>query len=279
LRNNGGDDLAVAASGAFTFATGLRALAAYSVAVAAQPGGQTCTVANGSGTVAAANVGSIAVSCTPVLVPLFVDDFDRQDQLGLGATPQGQVWRLTGPAYQVVAIQGGRYVAGPPGSIHPDPNVSYAGFEMSQKPTRLGGRISFVPSETGGPDAPVVALISSSDTVTWLGRMVHLIASRYGVGLTWWREYPNQNNLPALCVGSAAFATPLAIDGTSYPLYMTIRGDTVTVDKPDGTQFICTDPNFSQLAGTVGVWELAYNRNASNVPRWDKAEAFIEVQP
>lgn len=279
LRNNGGDDLQVAANGTFTFATGVPMSAAYSVTVAMQPGGQTCTVADGSGTMAGADVTSIAVACAPVLVPLFVDDFDRPDRQGLGATPQGHLWRLTGPAYQIVAIQDGRYVGGPPGIIDPDPNVAYAGFELSERPTRLGGLISFVPSSTGGPDAPVVALISSSDTVTWLGRMVHLIASRHGVGLTWWREYPDQNNPPAQCVGSTIFAAPLAIDGTSYPLYMTIRGDTVTVDKPDGTQLICTDPNFSQLAGTVGVWELAYNRNAAYVPRWDKAEAFIEVEP
>jgi hypothetical protein len=277
LRNNGADDLAIAAGGAFTFATALRTSAAYSVTVAAQPGGQTCVVSNGSGVMGDANVTGISIACSPVLVPLLVDDFDRPDQQGLGTTPQGQVWRLTGQGYQLVAIQDGRYVGGLAGAINPDPNVSYAGFEMNGKPTRLGGRISFVPSGTGGPDAPVVALISSSDSVTWLGRMVHLIASRYGVGLTWWREYPNQNNPPAQCVGSTVFAAPLAIDGTSYPLYMTLRGDTVTVDKPDGTQLICTDPNFSQLAGTVGVWELAYNRNASYVPRWDKVEAFMQL--
>jgi hypothetical protein len=277
LRNNGADDLVIAAGGAFTFATALRTSAAYSVTVAAQPGGQTCVVSNGSGVMGDANVTGISIACSPVLVPLLVDDFDRPDQQGLGTTPQGQVWRLTGQGYQLVAIQDGRYVGGLAGAINPDPNVSYAGFEMNGKPTRLGGRISFVPSGTGGPDAPVVALISSSDSVTWLGRMVHLIASRYGVGLTWWREYPNQNNPPAQCVGSTVFAAPLAIDGTSYPLYMTLRGDTVTVDKPDGTQLICTDPNFSQLAGTVGVWELAYNRNASYVPRWDKVEAFMQL--
>ncbi len=279
LRNNGGDDLAVTTNGAFTFATRLPLSAMYSVAVVTQPGGQTCAVTGGSGTMGGANVTSIAIACAPTLMPLLVDDFERTDQQGLGTTLQGQTWRLTGPGYQIVRIQDGRYVDGPAGVIDPDANVSYAGIEMSERPTRLGGLFSFVPSGTGGTDAPVVALISSSDTVGWLGRMVHLIASRYGVGLTWWSAPPNQNILPAQCVGSTVFAAPLAIDGTPYPLYMTIRGSTVTVDKPDGTQLVCTDPNFSQLAGTFGIWELAYNRNASYVPRWDKVEAFIEVEP
>lgn len=62
LQDNGGDDLAVSASGAFTFATKVNSGANYSVTVKTQPSGQTCTVANGSGT-ATANVTNVAVSC------------------------------------------------------------------------------------------------------------------------------------------------------------------------------------------------------------------------
>ncbi|MGZ6034932.1 MAG: beta strand repeat-containing protein, partial [Myxococcaceae bacterium] len=63
LRDNGGDDLAVTSSGTFTFATSLASGSAYAVTVASQPSGQTCTVSNGSGTVASANVTSVSVSC------------------------------------------------------------------------------------------------------------------------------------------------------------------------------------------------------------------------
>ncbi len=63
LRNNGGDDLAVASNGAFTFATSLTSGSTYSVTVATQPSGQTCSVSNGSGTVAGANVTNVAVAC------------------------------------------------------------------------------------------------------------------------------------------------------------------------------------------------------------------------
>ena len=54
------DTLSVAANGSFTFATQLACGAAYSVTVQTDPSGQTCTVANGSGTVGSANVTNVA---------------------------------------------------------------------------------------------------------------------------------------------------------------------------------------------------------------------------
>ena len=65
LRNNGGDDLTVSANGPFTFATRLVSGAAYAVTVQTAPAGQTCTVTGGTGTVAGADVGDVAVACLP----------------------------------------------------------------------------------------------------------------------------------------------------------------------------------------------------------------------
>ena len=79
LQQNGGDNLAISADGAFTFATPLNDGASYAVTVFAQPGNpaQTCTVANGSGTVAGANVDDIAVTCTTDIVDvIFASGFD-----------------------------------------------------------------------------------------------------------------------------------------------------------------------------------------------------------
>lgn len=64
LQSNGGDDLRVSANGGFTFASPLSGGAAYAVTITTQPAGQTCTLKNGSGTVASANVSSIEVACT-----------------------------------------------------------------------------------------------------------------------------------------------------------------------------------------------------------------------
>ena len=64
LQDNGGNDLSVGANGGFTFGTGLAAGSAYSVTVKTSPAGQSCTVANGSGTVGSANITNVAVTCT-----------------------------------------------------------------------------------------------------------------------------------------------------------------------------------------------------------------------
>ena len=66
LQNNGSDDLAVSADGGFTFATALDDGESYVVTVLTQPTSpnQVCTVANGSGELAGANVTNIAVTCS-----------------------------------------------------------------------------------------------------------------------------------------------------------------------------------------------------------------------
>lgn len=62
LQLNGATLLPVVASGSFEFAGTLGASTPYNVTIAGQPAGQTCTVANGSG-VLAANVSNVTVSC------------------------------------------------------------------------------------------------------------------------------------------------------------------------------------------------------------------------
>jgi hypothetical protein len=70
LQNNGGDTLAVAAAAtAFTFATELPDLATYAVTVSTQPTGQICSVTNGSGTIATADVADVGVACVDDVVP------------------------------------------------------------------------------------------------------------------------------------------------------------------------------------------------------------------
>ncbi|MGH8287506.1 MAG: lactonase family protein [Steroidobacteraceae bacterium] len=64
LQDNGGDNLSVTANGAFTFATKVDSGGAYAVTVLTQPSGQTCTVADGTGTTGSANVTNVAVNCT-----------------------------------------------------------------------------------------------------------------------------------------------------------------------------------------------------------------------
>jgi hypothetical protein len=66
LSNNGGDNLPIGADGSFTFPQQLASGATFNVTVRTQPGNptQACTVGNGSGTVGAGNVTSVAVNCS-----------------------------------------------------------------------------------------------------------------------------------------------------------------------------------------------------------------------
>jgi 6-phosphogluconolactonase (cycloisomerase 2 family) len=66
LQDNDGDDLAVAANGNFVFATAVASGSTYTVTIKTQPTtpSQTCVAANVAGTVAAANVANVALTCT-----------------------------------------------------------------------------------------------------------------------------------------------------------------------------------------------------------------------
>ena len=65
LRNLGGDDLAIAANGLFSFPARMSPGAVYQITVAAQPKGpaQTCTVRGGQGAVGSADVLDVFVGC------------------------------------------------------------------------------------------------------------------------------------------------------------------------------------------------------------------------
>ncbi|PLP98435.1 beta-propeller fold lactonase family protein [Cupriavidus pauculus] len=64
LADTNGDTQVISTNGGFTMPTPRLGATSYALSVAAQPAGQTCTVANGSGAVSAGNVTSIGVTCT-----------------------------------------------------------------------------------------------------------------------------------------------------------------------------------------------------------------------
>ena len=64
LQDNNGDNLTLTANGTFTFATALADTATYYVSVQTNPSAQICTVTNGSGSVIAANISNVTVTCT-----------------------------------------------------------------------------------------------------------------------------------------------------------------------------------------------------------------------
>ena len=63
LLDNGGDSTLVSSNTTFTFPTKLASGANYAVTVGTQPTTETCTVTNGSGKVASANITNVTVTC------------------------------------------------------------------------------------------------------------------------------------------------------------------------------------------------------------------------
>jgi len=77
LADSNGDTLVVNANGTFSLPTARLAATPYAVTVTGQPAGQTCTVTNGAGTIAAANVTAIAISCVQAQFVVVANHDDR----------------------------------------------------------------------------------------------------------------------------------------------------------------------------------------------------------
>lgn len=63
LQNNGGDDLELSLDNSFTFNTALNKDDSYNVTVAIPPPRQSCSVSNGSGTIASSGITNVTVNC------------------------------------------------------------------------------------------------------------------------------------------------------------------------------------------------------------------------
>ncbi|PLP99534.1 lactonase family protein [Cupriavidus pauculus] len=72
LLNNGSDAVTIGANGTFTFPTKVERGLPFAVTVAAQPGGQNCSVDSGTGT-AAADTTSVSVTCSRIAAAYVVN--------------------------------------------------------------------------------------------------------------------------------------------------------------------------------------------------------------
>ena len=63
LQDNNGDNLSVSANGTFTFSTKVAYGSPYSVTVLSHPESQSCSVADGTGTISLTNISNVTVTC------------------------------------------------------------------------------------------------------------------------------------------------------------------------------------------------------------------------
>ncbi|MGA7749105.1 MAG: hypothetical protein WCA63_03070 [Gallionella sp.] len=101
LQLNGANDLAISANGRFNFPNALAKGSTYSVTVKASPSSpvrQTCTVAQGSGSIISTAVNNVAVNCT-------TDSFAVGGTVS-GLSGKGLVIQLNGAADLAIASNG-----------------------------------------------------------------------------------------------------------------------------------------------------------------------------
>lgn len=174
LQNNGGDNLTISADGPFTFASALANGSAYAVNVLTQPSAQSCTVSNGSGTIAGANITNVTVAC----ISLSATTYRFYTEAGGGASSIDAVWVVdpanptspmlvdTGPIEGVsffninfpvmIKLYHGGYVAGT-GTVN-DTHVRTAMYAKN-------GRLYKVSALNGG-GTPVPVQVSNDNVVT-----------------------------------------------------------------------------------------------------------------
>jgi 6-phosphogluconolactonase (cycloisomerase 2 family) len=149
LNSDFGGDLAVSASGSFTFSTRLPAGSAFNVGVRNQPTSspaQYCQVANGGGTIAAANVMNVTVTC------------------GTGYTVGGTVSGLVGSGLTLAICT---HVPGPGGGLwvcHNQKQIGADGtFTLGSLPAGYPGRRDYVVIDQQPSSPPQRCVISNAD--------------------------------------------------------------------------------------------------------------------
>jgi hypothetical protein len=150
LKNNGGDDAAISASGPFTFAIGLQNGAAYSVTVATQPSApaQDCVVTNGSGTVRGANVTNVSIACAIVPFTVLASQPPEIGDLSLLLTDGSVMMQSANDAsvfYNLIPAADGGYVNGTWRKLA-SPPAGYAPVDGAQV-VLADGRVLFVGGE------------------------------------------------------------------------------------------------------------------------------------
>jgi hypothetical protein len=108
LNTHGGNSegLPVTANGSFHFSISVGNGAPYSVTVETQPVGQTCTVANGSGTISGANVTNVAVTCVDSGGPTYTVGGAVSGLTGTGLILRNGNFGGLGASYDYLTVSG-----------------------------------------------------------------------------------------------------------------------------------------------------------------------------
>ena len=230
LLNNNGDALPVNADGNFTFATQLAAGSPYNVTVGTQPGGASCSVSAGSGTVAG-TVSNVAVTCSPVLlknIALFLDSTAGTILTYAYDAASGQLTGLAGP--DLSAGAGSNAILVDASATHAytlTPHNSTTGAQPQLAAFKIGrgGVLTANGVQTLAADGQAAALDVAGDTLYVLQAPVS--TGQAATIMT----YPIDPSTGAI---NAKAGSPAVLSTTTNRLYRSPGADYVYALDPDG---------------------------------------------
>ena len=213
LQNNGGDSLSVSTSGPFAFTSPILAGSSYNVTVLTQPVGQNCTIANGAGTGATADVSNVAVNCAGNL------------------TIGGNVSGLAGSV--VLQLNGANDL-----TLSANGNFTFAGFVSDRSPynvTVLSQPAAQICTVSNGAGTVSGARITNV-TVTCSANAFSVGGNVSGLTGTVVLQVNGGGNLSLSASGPFTFGAPLA-DGSGYSVTVLTQpaGQSCSVASGTGT--------------------------------------------
>jgi hypothetical protein len=229
LQNGAGNTLSITGIAPFTFAARVNGGSIYNVTVQTQPNGQTCSIANGSGT-ASANVTNIAVTCAgPFTIGGTVT----------GLTGAGLVLQNNG-GNNLTVVSAGAFTF----STGIAPGAAYAVSVLTQPP----GQTCTVISGNGTASAPVTIITvncvaSTTGSYTVNGSISGLTSSGLVLQL-------NGAGNMTVASGANSFSFPSAlVTGTTYAV--------TVLTQPPAPKQTCVVANGSGTIGNANVADVA----------------------
>jgi len=247
--NDGTEDLAVGASGTFTFPTKLATGTAYAVTVKAQPTSplQTCTVSNGSGTIGTANVTNVAVACAT----------NRYAVGGTVAGLAGSGLKLRNNGGDEIDVAAGATTFAFPTRL--EAGAAYA-VTVTAQPTSPSQSctVTNASGTVGASDVTSVAVTCATSTFTVKGTLAGLAGGSVGLRLTVGTAAENltlAGNGPfvftSLAASGATFTVSVTAQPASPPQVCSIAPTSGTVGDADVVLQVVCATNAFRVSGTV----------------------------
>lgn len=257
LQNNAGDNLPVNASGSVSFATALNEGASYSVSILTQPSTptQTCSVTNGSGTVAKTNITTVTVNCV-------TNTYSVGGNVS-GLSGSGLVLQNNGGGNLAISADGSYTIAA---SALSGTTYSVSVLTQPSSPTQTC-TVSNASGTLGGANVTNINVACTTNTYTIGGSVTGLA----GGGLT--LQNNGGGDLVINTNGSFTFATPVA-SGATYTVSTSTQpsspAQTCAVTNGSGT---VVSANITNVTVTCSLWTKQLGSAAMDVGRAVAADA------